>query len=255
MIGRLLLAGLFAGLLAGLLAFGIARIWGEPPIEAAIALEGGHDHGAPAHAADEAHGVADTSGDEDEAVSRATQAGLGLLVGMTVFGAALGGIFALVFALVQGRALQLGARATSAIIAAAGFVSVALVPFLKYPANPPAVGEAETIGLRTGMFFLMLAISVAGMAVAIWAARQDPRRDAWNRTLTGAAVYAAVIAAAWWALPTINEVGPDFPGDLLWQFRTMSLVIQAALWAALGLLFGWLVERQAPQRRGRLGAV
>ena len=39
---------------------------------------------------------------------------------------------------------------STALVAAVGFVAVALVPFLKYPATPPAVGNADTIGDRTG---------------------------------------------------------------------------------------------------------
>ena len=72
---------------------------------------------------------------------RDTQAGLGLLTGVAVFGTALGGLFSLVFAFAYGRLGALRARGTSALLALFGFVSVAIVPFLKYPPNPPAVGN------------------------------------------------------------------------------------------------------------------
>ena len=42
-----------------------------------------------------------------------------------------------------------------------------IVPNLKYPANPPSVGEPETIGMRTGFYFLMMLISIAAMVAAI----------------------------------------------------------------------------------------
>ena len=49
-----------------------------------------------------------------------------------------------------------GARATSVLIALSGIVAVYIVPNLKYPANPPSVGDAETIGIRTGLYFSMM---------------------------------------------------------------------------------------------------
>ncbi|MDO5706505.1 MAG: CbtA family protein [Paracoccus sp. (in: a-proteobacteria)] len=253
MMGRLLLLGMLAGLIAGVLAFGVARVWGEPPVAAAIAIEEAnaeaeHSHAA-APAADHAAGeivapapeAAGHSHGDEELVSRATQAGLGLFVGMTVFATALGGIFALVFAWAQGRVSDLRPVATTAAIALLGFVAVVLIPALKYPANPPAVGHEDTIGLRTGMYFLMMAISAAAMVVAVLTAR----RAASGRVgiLVGAAIYVAAVAVAMQVLPRINEVPADFPADVLRQFRVVSLVIEAVLWGVTGLLLGWLIER------------
>jgi len=53
-----------------------------------------------------------------------------------------------------------------------GFVAIALVPDLKYPANPPSVGNPETIGIRTELFFVMLVISVAALVLAVALARR-----------------------------------------------------------------------------------
>ena len=58
-----------------------------------------------------------------------------------------------------------GQRPGIAVVAAVGFVAVALVPFLKYPATPPAVGSAETIGDRTGYYFAFQLVSLV-VAVA-----------------------------------------------------------------------------------------
>jgi hypothetical protein len=44
MVGRLLLRGMLAGVVAGLVAFGFARVFGEPPIEHAIAFEAHEAH-------------------------------------------------------------------------------------------------------------------------------------------------------------------------------------------------------------------
>jgi hypothetical protein len=47
-----------------------------------------------------------------------------------------------------------------------GFVSLFLVPFLKYPANPPSVGDPGTVTRRTMLYLLLVGWSVVGM----WAA-------------------------------------------------------------------------------------
>ena len=173
------------------------------------------------------------------------QAGIGLLTGTAVYGAALGGLLALVFAAVQGRAWSLDPRASAGLIALAGFIAAVVVPQLKYPANPPAVGHAETIALRTALFFLMLAISLAAMVLAatVGAARARLSGDGWNGALTGAAIYGGVVLAAGLLLPRIDEVPADFPADLLWRFRMAGLAVQAVLWGATGLIFGWLAAR------------
>src|ERR1700685_3878425 len=125
MVGQLLLRGMLVGILAGLLAFGFARVFGEPAVDSAIAFE-------------ERAAAAKGEAPEPELVSREVQSTLGLLTGTLVYGAAIGGFFALVFAFAYGRMGSLGARETSALLALAGFVAVILVPFIKYPANPPS---------------------------------------------------------------------------------------------------------------------
>ena len=107
------------------------------------------------------------------------QSTLGLLTGTVVYGVALGGIFALVFAAVYGRVGHARPRVTAATLALVGFAVIFLVPFLKYPSNPPAVGADETIGYRTQIYFVMLALSVVAAFAALRARprlRQAPRR-------------------------------------------------------------------------------
>ena len=54
------------------------------------------------------------------------------------------------------------------VLAAIGFVSVSLLPFVAYPPNPPAIGDPETIGTRTALYFIMLAISIIAAVTATW---------------------------------------------------------------------------------------
>jgi magnesium-transporting ATPase (P-type) len=230
-VGNLLLRGMIVGVIAGLLAFGFARVFGEPQVDRAIAFE-------------EQMAQARGEAPEPELVSRSTQAGLGLLAGLLGYAAAMGGLFALVFAFVQGRISHLGPRATSALIALAAFIAIIVVPGLKYPANPPSVGDPETIRARTALFFIMLAASVAAAAFAVSLARRLWQRwGGWNAAIVAGLAFVAVIAIVQAALPDINEVPEQFSAVVLWRFRMASLGIQFVLWATIGLLFGLLTER------------
>jgi predicted cobalt transporter CbtA len=227
----LLLRGMLAGFVAGLLVFAFARWIGEPQVERAIAFE---------TSLDRARGEAP----EPEMVSRKVQRSFGLLTGAAVYGAAVGGIFGLVFAFAYGRMGAVGPRALSALLAGMGFVAIVLVPNLKYPANPPAVGNPETIGVRTASFFLLIAFSIAAMVFAVQVGqRLRVRFGAWNGSLLAAAIFVGIVGVVSHFFPEIDEVPAGFPVTLMWKFRVAALEIQAVMWATIGLLFGWLTER------------
>jgi hypothetical protein len=233
MVGKLLVRGMLAGIAAGLLTFGFARLMGEPQVDQAISFE---------EKADAAKGEAP----EPELVSRETQAGLGLLTGVVTYGAAFGGLFSLVFAYAYGRAGALSVRALSAWLALGAFIALVIVPNIKYPANPPSVGDPETIGTRTGLFFLMIAISLAAMMFSLKVRRRAVMKlGAWNGSIVAAVVFVAIIAAVQLSMPAINEVPAAFPAVLLWKFRVAAIGMQVIMWATIGLLFGALVERSA----------
>jgi predicted cobalt transporter CbtA len=228
---RLLIAGMIAGVIAGLLAAFFARIAIEPTVDLAIAFEA---------ARDAAHHMAE----EPELVSRSVQRGPGLIVAATCYGAAVGGIFALVFAGINNRVLGGSPRVSSAWLAFTAFVVISLVPAIKYPPNPPAVGFHETIQLRTATFFAMIALSIAAAAAATALAGRLRQRFAdFDARLIALASYGAAMLIVTMALPTIDEVPAAFPATLLWTFRLGALATQAVLWASLGLIFGATAER------------
>ncbi len=241
--------GMLIGVLAGLVAFGFARIFGEPQVDLAIAFE---EQMAATEAAQAPAGDQPAMEETDEGLpGRGTQAGLGLITGLVVYGAAVGGIFALVFAFAYGRLGAIGARGLSAVLALAAFASVVLVPLLKYPANPPAVSLDETIGARTTLYFVLLVLSVGGMALAFALARRLlAQHGTWNATLIASAAYVAFITVVLIAMPTINEMPAGFSPDVLWNFRISSVGIQIIIWAVIGLGFGVLAERVLGEFRG-----
>jgi Probable cobalt transporter subunit (CbtA) len=239
--GQLVLRGFIVGIVAGLLAFGWAKVFGEPAVTTAINFESAQDEARAAAAI-----AAGKPAPEDDPVifSRPVQSGLGLLTGMVVSGAGLGCLFAVLFAFANGRVGRLGPAATSALLAFFGLLSVYVIPALKYPANPPSVGEPDTIKYRTGLYFLMMAISIAATLGALRLRRSlAPRHGAWNGSLLALGAYLVVIAAVFVLLPGVNEVPATFPAVTLWDFRIASLGIQTVLWGSIGVLFGYVGAR------------
>jgi hypothetical protein len=249
-----LIRGLVAGLVAGIATFLVAYSVGEPHVEAAIALEqsaaaeapaeASHDHGDGASGG-HTHTHSHSRGDEGEGmeVSRDTQRTWGLLTGSLAVGAALGGIVALVAAGTIGRMGRLQPGQSTALVTLLGFVAFALVPFLKYPATPPAVGSGDTIGDRTALYFGFVVVSVVAAVAATYAAlRLRDRLGTYGGVVAGAAGYLVVMVVAGQLFATVNEVG-DFPGDTLWFFRRASLFTLATMWGVIGVVLTGLVAR------------
>ena len=235
----LLARGMGVGLVAALCAFVFSFLVGEPQVERAIELE--------AQVAAAAGAAA-----EPEVVSRTVQRTAGLATAAALYGLAIGGLFGIAFAVAYGRIGSFSPRAAAGLLALGGFVALQLAPFLKYPPNPPAVGNPDTIGRRTVLYLLMVAISVLAALFAVSSGRRAaPRLGNWNATLLAVGGFLLLVTAAYLVLPGVDEVAAGFPATLLWRFRLASVGTQAVLWTTVGLLFGALTERSLQDRQPR----
>jgi hypothetical protein len=230
---RLIGRGVLAGALGGLCAFVFARIFVEPVIGRAVAFEdarieaeqGVHEHGA-------------------ELYSRGVQANIGMGFGVLAFGVALGALLAVVLVVAHRHVGSIRPRTTAMLIAAAGFAAVYVVPLVKYPPNPPAVGHAETIRARTGLYLLMVALSIVLAIGSVWLGRRlTGLLGSWNATLVGAGAYLAGIAVAMGLLPAVDETPAGFPADDLYAFRLTALGTQLVLWTTIAVVFARLADR------------
>jgi hypothetical protein len=238
-----LVRGLLAGLLAGFAAFAVAYVVGEPHVDKAIAVEES-SAAPPDHHGGVAGAVPAHSHDGDvTVVSRQDQSTWGLATGTVTVGVTVGGILALVAAGVMGRIGRLSPATSTALVGAIGYVSVVLVPFLKYPATPPAVGSGDTIGQRTVLYFTFLLISVAtAAACTALASKMLDSRGVQGAVVIAAGAYLAVVVAAAMLMPSVDEIG-NFPGGLLWDFRVASLITLTALWATVAVVLTASVRR------------
>jgi hypothetical protein len=228
----LLVRGMLVGILAAVLALAFAEVFGEPQVDRAIDFETQEE---------QARGLPP----EPVLVSRDVQKSLGIATAIGLYSVAFGGFFALAFAIAYGRIGRFGPRATAALVALGGFIALVLVPFLKYPANPPSIGNPATIDRRTALYFGLLASSLLLALGTLRLGRQlVPRLGAWNAALVAGAVYIVLIASVQLVLPSVDEVPYGFPASTLWRFRLAALGTQLVLWTTLALVFGALTERR-----------
>jgi predicted cobalt transporter CbtA len=220
--------GALAGILGGLAGAVTLLTLGERSIAQAIDLE--TSRAAPG----EAH---------EELFTRTTQV-IGGSLGLALYGLFLGIVFGVVFAAVQHRLGSGPAWRRARRLAALAFVAVFLVPFLKYPANPPAVGDPDTVNQRTIAYVSMVAVSILAVLLAAVLHERLARRGMpeWYAQPAAALVWLATVAVAFVALPP-NPDAIEIPADLLWSFRLASLGGQAAFWAVAGTAFAVLCAR------------
>lgn len=240
----LLRRGLLAGGLAGLVTGLFSLLLAEPLMDRAIRLEeeraqgSGHQHGS--EGGGHAH-------EAEELFSRGTQH-FGLLVTALVVGLALGVFFAVTYALVHRASPQDRPWPRALALAGAGFLALSLLPGLRYPANPPGVGDGNTVSDRQGLWVAALVIGVLGLLLAWQLHRRLADRPDPVRQLTAAGAVVATLAALF-LLPG-NPDSVPVPAPLLWDFRVLSLASHAVMWGALGVAFGVLGLRAAAGARG-----
>lgn len=264
---RLIGFGALAGAVAGLITFVFARIFAEPIIQQAIDYESARD--AMQDKLDKAAGLAIPPAGPD-IFSRAIQRNIGIGAGMILFGVAMGALVAVAYCIAVGRTGRVRPFQLALLVPAFGFLGVYLVPFAKYPANPPAIGHEDTIRDRGGLYLITVFCSCLFLFLAVYAGQKLHRRLGLYRScLLAGAGYVAVIAIMFVLLPPLGHlhndvveygrhatetplplrdasgtiVFPGFPADVLAQFRVYSLAAQAILWGAIALIFAPLADR------------
>ncbi|MBI3000495.1 MAG: CbtA family protein [Deltaproteobacteria bacterium] len=232
MMGRSLLAilkpALISGLLAGALAGGFHFFWTEPLIDRAIAIE-------------QSSKAASTRPPAEPVVARPAQRA-GLVLGFLLYG--------LGWALLLGGLVYLTrsyfpawshAKRSFLLASTLGW-SVAIFPFLKYPANPPGVGNPDTIGRRQELFLTSMGLAVLGVILVLLLNTYLRRagRLAWP---IGLGIYGAFLVAVFIALPTVSEQS-HIPAELIREFRALSLTGHLVFWGSLAGLVGWLAKKE-----------
>ncbi|HZQ30762.1 MAG TPA: CbtA family protein [Mycobacterium sp.] len=234
---RIIARGLLAGAIAGVVAYLFARTFVEPTIGRAVGFEeshiAAHDHGA-------------------ELFTRSVQANIGMGFGVVAFAVAMGAMFAVTFVVAYGRVGNIRPRALSILLGSGAFGAMILVPALKYPPNPPSIGHADTIRERTGLYLLMVLVSVALAFGGLWLGRKlVSRLGVWSASLAGIGAYVLAVAVVMSVLPGVAETPAGFPADTLYDFRVYSLATQLVMWATISVVFASSAARLLGERPNR----
>lgn len=243
--GTILRRAVLAGLVSGALAAVFVGLVAEDSIDAAIAIE---SSAASADAHEGSDEAVDTHshGDSEPLFTRGQQV-VGGLVASVVFGLVVGVVFAAVYAAVRHKITVADETRRVLLLAAVAYLVTAVLPAVKYPANPPAVGDPDTVNVRTVLYFTFLACCIIlAFAVGMLYKRLAARRERSTALALSAAAALSGIAGLLVAWPTRPTTVPaDFPAQLLWDFRIESLATLTIIWSTFGLAMGWL-SREHP---------
>ena len=204
---RIILRGALSGVIAGILGFAFARVFAEPVIDKAIAYESGRDDVLAALNKAAGRVVAP---DGPEIFSRTIQSTIGIATGIIAFSAAMGALVAVAYLVLHGR-FRIRPRNLAWMIAGFGFLGVYLLPFVKYPANPPAIGHTFTITTRGQLYLSVVACSLILLGLAVCLARRlAPRFGLLGAVLTAAVAFLVVYGVVIGLLPSLG----DLPGNV-----------------------------------------
>jgi len=276
---RIILRGALSGLIAGILGFTFAKLFAEPQVDKAIDYESGRDDALAM--LNKAAGRA-VAPDGPEIFSRTIQSTVGVATGIITFSMAMGALVAVAYLVLHGR-FSIRPRTLGLFIAGFGFLGVYLIPFVKYPANPPAIGHTFTIVTRGHLYLTMVGCSLLFLGLAVYlGVLLRPRFGVFHSALLAAGAFIVVLSVLLAILPSLGDLGaniahqhefgyarastetpqpitdlqgnivyPGFSADVLWKFRFYSVVNQMLIWTVIGLVFANLVERVVGKEASR----
>lgn len=173
----------------------------------------------------------------------------GEIVAGTVLGLSIGSLFGIVFAYARSSVPGSNNKKKGIIVAGIMWFALFLMPALKYPANPPAVGDPETIYYRQFLYITFLAISGFSALGLAFLYRKMGYLHTKKAIIPSA--YAAIMAGAYLAMPA-NPDPLNAPMDLVIGFRITSAITISLFWGLLGVIFGALWDKLKPHESARI---
>ena len=165
-----------------------------------------------------------------------------------VYGISLGALFGIIFAYTRNVLPGDNNKKKALFLAGILWFVLYLAVALKYPANPPAVGDPETIYYRESLYVTFIAISgftALGLALL------------WNRVKINSKkivfplVYAGIMIAAYMTMPT-NPDSISISMELVQSFRVWTALTVGIFWGLLGIIFGSLWDKFVHPEEPRL---
>ena len=173
---------------------------------------------------------------------RTWQKGGQLLAGV-ILGTSIGALFGIVFALSRNSLPGRENVRKTLVLAGVMWLTLYFIPFLKYPANPPTVGETETVVLRAALYLLFIAISGFG-ALGFYKLSKKFQN---KQKVFGLIGYAVFISIVFVVMPE-NPDEVTAPADLVEGFRAMSVIGVSTFWISIALILGILWNKFKPEK-------
>ena len=226
-----LISGAFAGLIHGTVNFAIV----EPYLDQAIGIENqnlfatGEEKDTPEFWVEyEGYRIWQKSGQ--------------ILAGV-ILGTSIGALFGIVFALSRNSLPGNNDVKKALVLAGVMWFTMFVIPFLKYPANPPTVGDPETVVLRSILYLSFITISGFG-AVGFYKLSQKYQS---KRKLVAIIGYSIFISVVFFVMPE-NPDEITAPMDLVNEFRIMSFLGVTSFWISIGVILGFFWNRFSPHK-------
>lgn len=244
---RILITSIIVGAIGGLLVGGFHNLFTVPVMERAIVLE------------EERSATEAPSGEEGEGPSTDVSLGnqrIGMVFGTAIYGAIIGLLFAVGFVLLHRAAPGWSIVWVAVTVGFLGFWSVSLFPFIRYPLNPPGVGDETTLLARQFGQTLFILVSAAAVGLVLDGFRRINQKyvaAAPQRLRYGAilAAYAGLALLMVFVFPGNNDPTP-VPLDLLELFRALTMVGQFLAWALLAVGVGLALTWHERSTEGRV---
>jgi predicted cobalt transporter CbtA len=174
---------------------------------------------------------------------------IGEIVAGTIFGTSLGALVGIVFVYTRNRLPGSNNQKKALILTGLMFFVLFLIPALKYPPNPPAVGNPDTIYYRETLYIAILAISGFGaLGLALFYRKLGDKQ---SKKIIVPVIYVVVIASAFAILPP-NPDKITIPMDLVLSFRIVSGFTIGIFWGLLGVILGTFWDKTKPHETSKL---
>ena len=150
-----------------------------------------------------------------------------------ILGIAMGSLFGIVFALSRNSLPGKNDVTKSLILAGLMWLTIYIIPFLKYPANPPTVGDGETVMLRAILYVSFIVLSGIGVVIFYKLSRKLQS----NKKYFGLIGYIVFISVIFFVMPE-NPDEVNAPINLVNEFRLMSVLGVSSFWLSMGIILG-----------------
>lgn len=235
--GIFIIITLLSGAIAGTILAALNQLIVEPYIDRAIDIENQH-----------AAAQGELINPIEFANYRLWQKG-GEIAAGTILGTSIAALFGIVFAYTRDSIPSSSNKRKALILAGIMWLVLFIIPALKYPANPPAVGDPETIYYRQSLYLTYLAISglsALGLALAY---RKLGHNQLKKIVVPG--MYGAIVITAYLLMPP-NPDAITARMDIVIGFRVVSMLTMSIFWGLLGIIFGAFWDKLRPHETAKI---